>query len=141
VVMGTGGIGQGKPLARLRVNAQGWVCIMEGREKRKSRRLESLNLLSYACLDEKGDTVHQAMAKTINISESGIRMETHVPLVPRTSVSLMIGLKEDLLDITGKVAHCEVTETAKFHSGIHFFDMTEKQRALLREYVEAMENR
>ena len=70
---------------------------MASENKRKYQRIRSLNL-SYICLDENNNIVKQGMGRTLNISESGILLETHFPIESEYSVLLTIALKEDLLE-------------------------------------------
>ncbi len=60
--------------------------------KRTNQRVKSSNLLSYICLDEKNNEMMQGMGRTLNVSESGIMLETHVPIDPHYIVSLTIAL-------------------------------------------------
>jgi hypothetical protein len=52
---------------------------MTSENKRKHERIQSLNL-SYICLDEDANIIKQGMGRTLNISESGILLETHFPM-------------------------------------------------------------
>ncbi len=74
---------------------------MTSENKRKHERIESLNL-SYICLDEDENIVKQGMGRTLNISESGMLLETHFPIESKHTLRLTISLEEDLLDIKGK---------------------------------------
>ena len=71
---------------------------MTTENKRKHPRIPSLNL-SYICLDENNNIVKQGMGRTLNISESGILLETHFPIESEYLVLMTIALKEDLLEI------------------------------------------
>ena len=64
------------------------------KNKRKHQRFASLNL-SYVCLDENNNVVTQGMGRTLNISESGILLETNFPIELKYLVLLTIGLEED----------------------------------------------
>jgi len=71
---------------------------MTTREKRKHTRINSLNL-SYVCLDENNQIFKQGMGRTLNVSESGILLETHFPIDDQYIVRLILGLEEDLVEI------------------------------------------
>jgi hypothetical protein len=71
---------------------------MQKSDKRKHNRLNTKNL-SYICLDEDQRAVKQGMGRTLNISESGILLETHFPIEAAHTVILSLGLKNDLADI------------------------------------------
>ena len=55
---------------------------MNTNEKRKHPRVNALNL-SYICLDEDQQVIKQGMGRTLNVSESGILLETHFPIEAR----------------------------------------------------------
>ena len=55
---------------------------MNSEDKRKHERIRSLNL-SYICLDEEKNIVKQGMGRTLNLSESGLLLETHFPIESR----------------------------------------------------------
>ena len=66
-------------------------------EKRKHSRVESIYLLSYVNLDENNEELMQGMGRTINVSESGIMLETHVAFKEQDTVDVIVGLKEDMV--------------------------------------------
>jgi len=104
-------------------------------EKRIDARTESSNLLSYVCLDDNNHELMQGMGRTLNVSEGGISLETHVPIDPHHIVSLTIALENDLMDFKGKIAHSRKREDEKFESGIDFIEMDEEKRWFLRQYI------
>lgn len=105
--------------------------------KRKHHRVRSLNLLSYVCVDENQDVVRQGMGRTLDVSEGGILLETHAPIDLLHTISLTIGLEDDLTDITGKVVYCRAGEPGKFESGIEFQEKDEAGLRILQEYIKA----
>ena len=74
---------------------------MTSENKRQHERIHSLNL-SYICLDENNNIVKQGMGRTLNISESGMLLETHFPVEADHLIRLTISLEEDLLDKGGR---------------------------------------
>lgn len=104
-------------------------------EKRIDTRTESSNLLSYVCLDDNNHELMQGMGRTLNVSEGGISLETHVPIDPHHIVSLTIALENDLMDFKGKITHSRKREDGKFESGIDFIEMDEEKRWFLRQYI------
>jgi hypothetical protein len=74
-------------------------------EKRKHSRIDSVNLLNYVYFDENQEEENQGMGRTLNVSESGILLETHNPIDTSHFVSLTIGFKEDVVEIKGKVIY------------------------------------
>ena len=107
---------------------------MNSENKRKHERVRSLNL-SYICIDEDRNIVKQGMGRTLNISESGILLETHFPIESNHTVQLTMGLEDDLLDLNGKLVHIQSMEEGKFQIGIQFIDLDEKAESILKNYI------
>ena len=113
---------------------------MTSDNKRKHQRIPSLNL-SYICLDENNNIVKQGMGRTLNISESGILLETHFPIEPEYLVLMTIALKEDLLEIKGKPIHSRSNETGEFEIGIEFLEPDQDSIRLLVNFINKDESR
>jgi hypothetical protein len=103
--------------------------------KRAEDRIDSHNLISYECLDEDGKVTSQGMGRTLDVSEKGILLETHVPIEPHYIISLTISLEDMLLDIKGKVKHTDEREIGKFESGIQFIEMDNAKTRILRQFA------
>ena len=108
---------------------------MTSENKRKHERIHSLNL-SYICLDEERNIVKQGMGRTLNLSESGLLLETHFPIESRHIVLMTIGLEEELLDISGKPIHIRTNEDGKYEIGIEFFDVDEDMKIILKRFID-----
>ncbi len=104
-------------------------------EKRNHQRIDSLNL-SYLCVNENNEIVKQGMGRTLNVSQSGILLETVFPIEEHQRLSISIGLDDDLVDIEGKVIHSSGKGREKrFETGIEFLDMNETTLVVLRRFV------
>lgn len=114
---------------------------MTEEEKRLHARISALNLISYVCMDETGQVILQGMGRTLNVSKGGILLETHVQIEPQHTMSLTIGLEDDLIDIKGTVVTCKPGEKDMFESGIQFSDIGETDLAILKLYIKAFEER
>ena len=108
-------------------------------EKRKHARFESLNL-SYVCLDENNEIIKQGMGRTLNLSESGILLETHFPIHKTHVVTLTLGLGEDLIDIKGRPVHTRTNTGGKYEVGIEFTEPDQKACQALKKFVNAFQN-
>jgi hypothetical protein len=104
--------------------------------KRKHERYDSLNLLSYVCVDSDGKEWSQGMGRTLNISASGMKLETHEPVDTRYMLLLSIGIEDDLVDIRGKVVYCNRGAEGKFESGIEFKQVKPDALSVLNKYIE-----
>ena len=109
---------------------------MTSENKRKHERIQSLNL-SYICLDEDQNVVKQGMGRTLNISESGILLETHFPIEPKHVIQLTISLEENLLDLKGKPVHVRPIDKGKYEIGIQFVDLDQGACDLLKKFISA----
>ena len=107
---------------------------MNSENQRKHERIQSLNL-SYLCLDDDKNIVKQGMGRSLNISESGMLLETHFPIESNHTIQLTISLEEDLLDIKGKLVHVKSIEGGKYQIGIQFADLDEAATKMLRDYI------
>ena len=107
---------------------------MTSKNKRKHERIKSLNL-SYICLDEDENIIKQGMGRTLNISESGILLETHFPIEPNHLIQLTISLEEDLLDLRGKPVHVRSSDEGKYEIGIQFIDLDKDASKLLKKFI------
>lgn len=108
---------------------------MTTRNQRRHDRIDSLNLLNYVQLDENDNAVFQGMGRTLNVSESGMLLETHVPLELNKMVLLTIGLEEDLVDIKGEVVHSKSGKVERYEAGIRFTELDETAQQILAIYV------
>ena len=104
-------------------------------DQRKSPRVESPNLLTYVCLDKDHKMVGQGMGRTLNVSEGGILLETHITIDPEYIVLLDIAMEDDLMQFKGKIAHIKKREDGKFESGVAFIDLDEEKTQFLKQYV------
>ena len=90
---------------------------MNNKGPRRHPRFDSINL-SYICLDKSEKVVHQAMARTINISEGGFLIETHFKMKKNYKLIATIGIRDETVDIKGKVAHVKSAGGGKYLAGI-----------------------
>jgi len=110
---------------------------MNNQEKRKHRRVSSLNL-SYICLDEEGKAVKQGMCRTLNVSESGLLLETHFPIAPEHTVILSIGLEDDLVEVKGRPVHVHSKQQGVYEVGIEFMDPDEKALSTVKQFLRSL---
>ena len=108
-------------------------------EKRKHLRVNALNL-SHVAVDDKETIVKQAIGRTLNVSESGILLETHFPIESDQNVELTLGFEENLVNLRGKVVHLLNGETGKFEMGIQFTDIDEDATGVIKDFIEKFRN-
>ena len=110
---------------------------MSGIENRTSERQATLNLVDYVVLSKSGEPLHRAMARTLNVSEKGILLETHLPFDKGQELLLTIGLKNNLFEFKGRIVHIESQEEDVFGYGIEFLEMCDKGMDVLKEFLTA----
>jgi c-di-GMP-binding flagellar brake protein YcgR len=108
---------------------------MNSENKRQHSRVESLNLLSYICLDAEGNEIDQGMGRTLNISEGGLLLETYTQIDTEFILLMAVGLNENLLEVKGRVVACRPREPDTWEVGIAFLDRSEQTRRVLVEFV------
>jgi hypothetical protein len=110
---------------------------MSGIENRSSARRDTLNLLDYIIVDESGREVDRAMARTLNVSAKGILLETHMPFAMGQQLLITIGLRNNLFEFKGRVAHCKVCTPESYCAGIEFLDVSPEGIAILQDFLKA----
>jgi c-di-GMP-binding flagellar brake protein YcgR len=110
---------------------------MTTEERRKHSRIKALNLISYSCIDETDETLSQGMGRTLNLSEDGILLETHVSVDPKHTVVMAIGLEDDLINIKGRVVYSIGGGDKRFEAGIEFIERDEVTLEVLKKYIKA----
>ncbi|MFP4033173.1 MAG: PilZ domain-containing protein [Desulfococcaceae bacterium] len=103
-------------------------------KKRRHERVDAIHL-SYICIDEAGNVVHEGMGRTLNVSEAGILLETSFGTEPGQSLNVTLAIGEDLLDVNGKVVRVEEKDEV-CHAGVEFQDLSGDDRSKIREFME-----
>ncbi len=114
---------------------------MDDNDKRRHIRVESTNLLNFVCRGEDGEPYHQGMGRTLNVSEDGILLETYKPLDPQTSISITIGIEDELVDIEGEVIFLNESTKDIYVAGIRFSQINDKKQMILLKFIEEFKNK
>jgi CRP-like cAMP-binding protein len=104
-------------------------------EKRKTNRINTRNL-SCIQLNDKDTDSYQGMGRTLNLSETGILLETHFPIEAGYTVMISIGLAEDLVDVKGKVVHHRQLEDGLFVTGICSVEVTDAAIQSIKKFLQ-----
>lgn len=108
-------------------------------ERRRHIRIDSINLLNYSCFDGEDHMMEQGMGRTLNVSVSGILLETTSKLDLNGVVYVTIAFDEDLFSVKGTVVRQKETGENIYEMGIEFTDLDEGQQEYLLEYVKMFE--
>ena len=104
-------------------------------DKRQHKRVEAVNLVSYALVDEDNDIIGQGMGRTLNIGQGGILLETHIKIETPYILLMGIGLECDVIDIKGRVTHSRANDESKFETGVRFLESNEQIRKILSTFI------
>ena len=107
---------------------------MSTSERRKHPRVKIYYPISYVCMDEKGSIVQQNMGMVLNISQSGILIETADSIFCKYISLTSIDLNGNVIEIKGKIAYCKKNESTKYSVGISF-DGTPAQNIRFVKYL------
>lgn len=107
---------------------------METEERRRKDRVDSLNLLEVS-VDDNEIIVNQGMGRTLNVSESGILLETHFPIDLDNLVSLTVAVENELIQLNGKVVRYNVGSEGMYETGVEFLDIDESALETIRKLV------
>lgn len=106
-------------------------------ERRRAERRRTLNFLEFAVIGETGEVLFREMGRTLNVSSTGIKLETPVLVEAGQQVQVTLGLKDDMIDLAGRVTHTEVVGPEMFSAGIQFIRLDETGQRILSRYLEA----
>lgn len=105
--------------------------------ERKENRLESHNLLNLTVLGEEGETLEQGVARTVNVSEHGLRLESPLLLEAGQSVMITLGLIDEVVEVRGRVVHAEPAEQDLCAAGVEFAAASARDQERLRLFLRA----
>jgi Tfp pilus assembly protein PilZ len=112
---------------------------MEEPKKRRYERKDDLSLVDYIILNDEGDYVSRGMGRTRNVSEAGLLLETHRPLQTGQDILITVGMKNEMIQVRGRVVHTETpTSDARHCAGIKFVVIGENDRKVLKKILEAL---
>ena len=95
-------------------------------QDRKSNRLESDQFISYRLYDSENRVCDEGMAKTKDISRTGVAVENRTPMAVGSRIDMTLALTEDVVKISGIVRNSEKMNDI-FNIGIEFSDISEDE--------------
>jgi len=95
-------------------------------DRRKHSRVNTSNLISYVCIDDRGNETTQGIGRAINISQNGILIETHKPIESKYVLLMVIGIEDELIQVKGNVVYSLPDDSRMFRTGIQFLETKEK---------------
>ena len=93
---------------------------MGTRDKRKHPRVSTSNLISFELHNDDGDLLNQSMARALNISQSGILIETAHKIAAERISLMSAGSDNELVKIKGRVVYSRENGSGMYETGISF---------------------
>lgn len=104
-------------------------------ERRSRERFPTLNFVYYTLEGcEEGEV--ENMGRTLDASERGLLIQTHVPLPIGQRLMLSVGLGDNIVELGGEVVHCVDDESGMSRSGVEFDSLDTNQAARLATFLE-----
>ncbi len=95
-------------------------------EARGAKRFESENLLSYQLFDENKQVISQGVAKTLDISKTGVSIETFYNMNVGDRIELTMGIGADVVKAMGTIKNNKPISERTFQIGIEFDFLSEE---------------
>ena len=110
-------------------------------EKRKHVRIDSQNLTSLVSTDENDLFVYQCMGRTLNVSESGILLETFHPMEINFLLELTIAFQDQILEFKGRVVRCIKMGSGWYETGVEFTELDDDDKVILLKFIKLFNER
>lgn len=107
-------------------------------ERRLAERRHALNFLDYEILAADGQATGRGLARTLNVSDTGLRLETSDYLEPGQLLRITLGLENDLVQVIGKVISSQPETDDLCSSGICFLEFDPAERHVYQQHLEAL---
>jgi len=89
-------------------------------DRRKFPRVDTNNLISYCCLDEKGNDLGLCMARALDVNPLGAKIETYQEILSENIRLTSVDADDNLIDVMGRVVHAHKVDDGSFELGIQF---------------------
>lgn len=93
---------------------------MTNNNRRQNSRIKSINLISFVGMGADNQSEIQGICKSLNISQSGILIESLDQINSRFVSLLSTDMDNNLTEISGRVVYSEKDPFGKFRTGIKF---------------------
>lgn len=107
-------------------------------ERREAERRYALNFLDYEILSEQGDVLGRGLARTLNVSKTGLRLETGQFFDPGQKLRITLGLENDLVQVTGRIVNSQPETDELCTSGVMFLEFDETDQSIYQQHFEAL---
>ncbi|RLB65829.1 MAG: hypothetical protein DRH08_07460 [Deltaproteobacteria bacterium] len=109
-------------------------------ERRQAERRYALNFLDYEVISDTDVVLGRGLARTLNVSESGLRLETSQFFEPGQKLRITLGLNNELIQVNGRVINSQPETDDLCSSGIMFLEFDEADRRTYQKHFDALKN-
>ena len=111
-------------------------------EKRRHPRIDTANLVGYILYDDHRQKIDQGKGRTLNLSQSGVLLETRKPLQGAFVVLVTMDLDGKKIKVKGRVANTRISpETNCYLTGVEFIGPRTEQLDAIVAFVKAYHRR
>ena len=107
----------------------------KGKERRNSPRVSCISLLHYNFLDQREFDKRQGIARTINVSESGILIESGYPFPIHSILEISLAVEEELIILKGEVVRGMISENDNYYLGLRFIELSQRNRQIILDFI------
>ena len=104
-------------------------------DRRRFPRVNTDNPITYALINEKGSNIGQGIGRAVNVSQSGILLETYEYIGSKYLFLVTTDIEDKLVEIVGKVVFSREISKSVFNSGVHFMGEHEDNVKFRRELI------
>lgn len=108
-------------------------------KKRKSERVRTLNFVDVTQYDKLGYPIYGGIARSLDLSSTGIRIECPDNFQVGSDLELEIALKEEFLTLNAKVVWKKTTDDL-YHYGLEFSTVAKDKKPTLDRFIEIWKN-
>ncbi len=107
-------------------------------ERRREQRLSSLHLLEYDILSPDGHVEGMGMARTVNISDTGLLLETGQFFDAGQRLRITLCLDNTLVKLVGKVVHSQPVNDELCSTGVMFLEFSDADSRIYQSFYDQM---
>ena len=109
-------------------------------ERRRAERRYALNFLDYEILSDSGEVLGRGLARTLNVSETGLRLETGQFFEPGQLLRITLGLGNDLVQVRAGSINSRPETDDLCSSGVMFLEFDPADRSIYQKHFAALKS-
>lgn len=107
-------------------------------EQRRAERRYAKNFLDFEIVSPGGETIGRGLARTLNVSATGLLLETGQFFEPGQQLRITLSLHNQLVQLLGKVIRSQPVDDELCCTGVQFIEFGDEEHSLYQRYFEAL---